>query len=317
MTSPSNVISLARSVMDLESKSIKAAANKLSSSFLQAVDMIADCKGRIVVSGMGKSGLVGRKIAATLASLGTPSLFLHPAEALHGDLGMIKDNDIVLMLSNGGETEELIRVLSHLNHFNVLSILISGNSSSTLATYCGIFIDGSVSKEACQHNLAPTCSTAVAMAIGDAIAISVSSLNGFAATDFARFHPGGSIGKKLLCKVADVMTTKSLPCCTPASTLREIIPVMTSGKLGVAFVLQENRLIGIITDGDLRRAITSSIDLDISAASFMTCDPHITTPEAKIYDASSLMQHFKISILPVVSGDELVGAIQLADCAYT
>lgn len=283
-------------------------------TFERAVELVLACEGRVIVAGLGKSGQVGRKIAATLASLGTPSAFVHPAEALHGDLGMIRPQDLVLMLSNSGETDELLRLLWFLDAQGNRSIVITGQTTSTLARHCSVTLDGSVAQEACHHNLAPTCSTAVAMALGDALAVSLSAERQFQASDFARFHPGGSLGRRLLCTVAEVMHRQPLPCCGEHTPLRELIPLMTSGRLGVAFVLRQGQLLGIVTDGDLRRGLEKSSDLEQTAEALMSRSPLLISSQQRVSEAVERMQQAKVGLLAVVDGGELVGAIQLYDC---
>ena len=303
-----------REVLRLEALAIQQAESRLDTSFSEAVALLKSCKGRVIVSGLGKSGQVGRKIAATLASLGTPSAFVHPAEALHGDLGMIRPQDLVLMLSNSGETEELLKLLWFLEAQSNSSIVITGQMQSTLARRCSVVLDGSVEKEACRHNLAPTCSTAVAMALGDALAVTVSAECNFRPSDFARFHPSGSLGRRLLCTVSDVMRRQPLPCCDEQTSLRELIPVMTSGCLGVAFVLRGQRLVGIVTDGDLRRGLERSGVLDQSVVDLMSTGPLQIGSSAPLVEAVQLMQGAKVGLLAVVDVGQLVGAVQLYDC---
>lgn len=320
MTSPgsarvtSTLLERAGTVLRLEANAIHRAAARLGQSFEQAVALVLACKGRVIVAGMGKSGQVGRKIAATLASLGTPSAFVHPAEALHGDLGMIRPQDLVLMLSNSGETDELLRLLWFLDAQGNPSIVITGQMQSTLAKHCSVALDGSVEQEACNHNLAPTCSTAVAMALGDALAVTLSAERNFQASDFARFHPGGSLGRRLLCSVSEVMRRAPLPCCQESTALRELIPLMTGGRLGVAFVLREQRLVGIVTDGDLRRGLEKSSNLEQTAGHLMSSTPLRISSQQRVSEAVEVMQSAKVGLLAVVDGDELVGAIQLYDC---
>ena len=314
MNEQAMILQTAIESMVLESESIKFASEKLGENFIASVQSVAGCQGRIITSGMGKSGQVARKISSTLSSLGSPSFFMHPAEGLHGDLGMITTDDIFIMISYSGETEELIRILAYLRQENVQSIIISGASNSTLARHCNIFIDGYVPREACAHNLAPTCSTAVAMAIGDAIAVSASVHKGFAANDFAKIHPGGSLGRLLLTTVGEVMRTQDLPCCSLNTPLKEIIAIMTSGKLGVAFVTSNTMLEGIITDGDLRRSINGLESLDCLAGAIMTRFPLSIAPNIHLQDAANILTNHCITILPVVADGKLVGAIQLANC---
>tara|TARA_B100001093_G_C26832959_1_gene1016981 strand:+ start:173 stop:1120 length:948 start_codon:yes stop_codon:yes gene_type:complete len=314
MNIPLTLLQQAQEVMQMEADAIQAAAKHLDNNYKQAVDLVLTCEGRVIVSGMGKSGLIARKIAATFASLGTPSAFVHPAEALHGDLGMIQPRDLVLMLSNSGETEELLRLLWFLESQGNNSIVITGKLGSTLGQHCSAALDGSIHREACQHNLAPTCSTAVAMAIGDALAVTISSKRDFQPEDFARFHPSGALGRRQLCSVAELMRRQPLPCCDEHDTLYKLISVMTSGRLGVAFVMREQRLIGIVTDGDLRRGLSKHQNLNQRAYKLMSEEPLSISPKKRAMEAITLMQKHKVSVLAVIENQRLVGAIQLYDC---
>ena len=314
MNTPLTLLQQAQEVMQMEADAIQAAAQRLDNTYNQAVDLVLACEGRVIVSGMGKSGLIARKITATFASLGTPSAFVHPAEALHGDLGMIQPKDLVLMLSNSGETEELLRLLWFLETQGNNSIVITGKLGSTLGRHCSVALDGSIEREACHHDLAPTSSTAVAMAIGDALAVTVSSKRDFQPEDFARFHPSGALGRRQLCSVAELMRRQPLPCCDEHDTLYKLISVMTSGRLGVAFVMREQRLIGIVTDGDLRRGLSKHQNLNQRAYKLMSKGPLSISPKKRAAEAVATMQKHKVSLLAVIENEQLVGAIQLYDC---
>jgi arabinose-5-phosphate isomerase len=315
MNTPLTLLQQAQEVMQLEANSIQAAAKRLDNTFNQAVNLVLACEGRIIVSGMGKSGQIGRKITATFASLGTPSAFVHPAEALHGDLGMIRPQDLVMMLSNSGETEELLRLLWFLESQGNNSIVITGKPESTLGRHCSVALDGSIHREACHHNLAPTCSTAVAMAIGDALAVTISSKRDFQPEDFARFHPSGALGRRQLCSVAELMRRQPLPCCDEHNSIYDLISVMTSGRLGVAFVMREQQLIGIVTDGDLRRGLSKGQNLNQRAHELMSEGPLSISPKKRVLEAVAMMQKHKVSLLAVIENEQLVGAIQLFDCS--
>ena len=315
MNIPLTLLQQAQEVMQLEANSIQAAAKRLDNTFNQAVNLVLACEGRVIVSGMGKSGQIGRKITATFASLGTPSAFVHPAEALHGDLGMIRPQDLILMLSNSGETEELLRLLWFLESQGNNSILITGKPGSTLGRHCSVVLDGSIHREACHHNLAPTCSTAVAMAIGDALAVTISSKRDFQPEDFARFHPSGALGRRQLCSVAELMRRHPLPCCDEHNSISDLISVMTSGRLGVAFVMREKQLIGIVTDGDLRRGLSKGQNLNQRAHELMSERPLSISPRKRALEAVAMMQKHKVSLLAVIENKQLVGAIQLFDCS--
>ena len=281
MNTPLTLLQQAQEVMQMEADAIQAAAKRLDNTFNQAVNLVLACEGRIIVSGMGKSGQIGRKITATFASLGTPSAFVHPAEALHGDLGMIRPQDLVMMLSNSGETEELLRLLWFLESQGNNTIVITGKPESTLGRHCSVALDGSIHREACHHNLAPTCSTAVAMAIGDALAVTLSSKRDFQPEDFARFHPNGALGRRQLCSVGELMRRQPLPCCDEHNSIYDLISVMTSGRLGVAFVMREQQLIGIVTDGDLRRGLSKGQNLNQRAHELMSEGPLSISPKKK------------------------------------
>lgn len=314
MNTPLTLLQQAQEVMQLEANSIQAAAKRLDNTFNQAVNLVLACEGRVIVSGMGKSGQIGRKITATFASLGTPSAFVHPAEALHGDLGMIRPQDLILMLSNSGETEELLRLLWFLESQGNNNIVITGKPGSTLGRHCSVVLDGSIHREACHHNLAPTCSTAVAMAIGDALAVTISSKRDFQPEDFARFHPSGALGRRQLCSVAELMRRQPLPCCDEHNSISDLISVMTSGRLGVAFVMREQQLIGIVTDGDLRRGLSKGQNLNQRAHELMSEGPLSISPKKRAVEAVAMMQKHKVSLLAVIENEQLVGAIQLFDC---
>ena len=314
MSKNSEILAAAQRVMRIESEAIAAAMDQLDQRFAEAVELILACKGRVIVSGLGKSGLVGRKIAATLASLGSPSAFLHPSDALHGDLGMIRTQDLMLLLSFSGETDELLGLLHFLERQGNKSILITGALDSMLARRCTLTLDGSVQQEACLYNLAPTASAAVALAIGDALAVVLASQKHFQPTDFARFHPGGSLGRRLLLTVEDVMQSQPLPCCSEATPLSEVIHTMTSGRLGAAFVLRDQQLVGIVTDGDLRRAFEARINLSQPVSDVMSIDPLWIRPKSSIQEAVALMNQSKVSILCVKEGSCLVGSVHLHDC---
>jgi arabinose-5-phosphate isomerase len=262
--SPGNVdgaraLRLARDVLGTEARAIDALAARLSDAFVDAVTLLLRCNGRVVVSGIGKSGHVARKLAATLASTGTPAFFVHPAEASHGDLGMITADDVVVMLSNSGETDELTLLLPHIKRQGAKIVSITGNEQSSLAQNADVHLDAAVSAEACPLGLAPTASTSAALALGDALALALLDARGFSADDFARSHPGGTLGRRLLIRVADVMRTGSaLPTVGLDATLAEAVVVMTGKGMGMTVVVDAaGRAAGIFTDGDLRRSITS------------------------------------------------------------
>lgn len=313
MSNNSEILAAAQRVLRIESEAIAAAIDRLDQRFAEAVELILACEGRVIVAGMGKSGLIGRKIAATFASLGTPSMFVHPADAMHGDLGMIRPQDLVLLLSHSGETEELLRLLVFTKSQGNESVLITGAATSMLARRCSLWLDASVAQEACCHNLAPTTSTALTMALGDALAVTCSEQRGFQQNDFARFHPMGSLGARLLRTVAEVMHPLPLPCCEDTASLREMIPVMTQGRLGVVLVIREKALVGIVTDGNLRRGLERGVGLNCLARDLMTPEPITIEAHKAVEDARTVMQQKKVSILAVVNGGRLCGLIHILD----
>lgn len=267
----------AQRVIRVEAEALLAMAERIDSSFEQAVQLMLSCKGRVVVSGMGKSGLVGQKIASTMASTGTPAFFLHPAEGIHGDLGMIMTGDVVVAISNSGETEELLRTLPTIKRIGALLIGMSGNPVSTLARLSDVFLDVSVKEEACPLGLAPTASTTATLAMGDALAVALLVQRGFKAEDFAIFHPGGSLGKKLLLRVEDLMHSgESLPLVQQDTLMKEALFVITAKGLGVTGVISPDGILeGVITDGDLRRALEKGEDiLGQRADNLMKRNPH-------------------------------------------
>jgi arabinose-5-phosphate isomerase len=306
----------AKNVLDIEIQGLSFAKNNLNESFNDVVKAIQACKGRLVVTGMGKSGLVGAKIAATCASTGTRSFFIHPGEAYHGDLGMISKEDIILAISNSGETEEVIKLLSFFKDNGNQTIAMCAKENSTLVKHSNFWLNISIEKEACPLELAPTSSTTVTMALGDALAIALMNAKNFKAENFARFHPGGSLGRKLLVKVKDVMRTDSLPVLKEDDSFEEVISVIGSGRLGMAVVLDKNdNVYGVITDGDLRRALQENKEkvLSFQAKEMASSSPKSIDKEEKIVMAEKLMNDKKISALLVKEGDKLAGILHLYD----
>lgn len=308
-------LALAKNVVQLEIDALFGMMQKLDSDFSKAIEIIRAARGRVVVVGMGKSGIVGKKIAATMASTGTPSFFVHPGEAFHGDLGMIRPIDVALMISNSGETEELIRLLPFLSYQKNPIIAMTGSGDSTLARYADVVLDVSVPREACNNNLAPTSSTTATLVMGDALAVVLSTLQGFQPEDFARFHPGGSLGRKLLTTVADVMHSTDLPFCEAKASFKDVVHTITRGRLGVAIVVSEQSLLGIITDGDIRRAFEKSDDpLQLLAADIMTTRPLTTVPSERFAVAEERMRGAKVNSLIVLDEQEkIVGVLQIFD----
>jgi len=306
----------ARRVLEIEARAVADLAARLDESFDRAVTMLAECRGRIVVTGMGKSGIVAQKVAATLASTGTPAYFMHPAEAIHGDLGMIVAGDVVVALSNSGETEEIVRLLEILRRLGASLVGLSGDPRSTLARHADVHLDVGVHREAGSLEFVPTASTTAALAMGDALAVACYERRGFSVKDFARYHPGGRLGRKLL-TVAELMHSgQAVPTVRESSPMPATIRVMSEGKLGMTCVVDdEGRLAGIVTDGDLRRFMIRSADpLEGTAGAAMTRSPVTLGPDGLATEALRLMEERKITSIPVVDGSRRVlGVIHLHD----
>ncbi|REG82878.1 KpsF/GutQ family sugar-phosphate isomerase [Marinomonas pollencensis] len=310
------MIESARNTLSIQAKALASLANQVTAEFPKAVRMILSSEGRTIICGMGKSGLIGKKIAATLASTGTPSFFLHPGEAFHGDLGMIQPQDILILISYSGETEELMRLLPSLKSFGNPSIAIVGNMNSSLAKHCDCALDISIDREVCPNNLAPTTSTTMTTAMGDALAVALMECRHFQPQDFARFHPGGSLGRKLLTRVKDLMHSKNLPVCTPDTSLKEAITVMTQGRMGVVLIQEQDQLQGIFTDGDLRRAmLKDSVGMiDKTMSELMTPNPKTINENVMIVEAEEQMLRDKITLLVVTNDDDkLAGILEIYD----
>ena len=307
----------ARRVLRIEAEAIRGVLERLDARFEQAVELLFQCKGRVVVTGMGKSGLIGRKIAATFASTGTPSLFLHPAEALHGDLGMLVRDDVLLAISYGGETEEIVALLETVKRLNVRMVTLTGNLRSTLAAASDAVLDISVQEEACSLNLAPTASTTVTLAIGDALAIALLDRRGFGPGDFAALHPGGRLGKRLM-RVENLMHTgEDIPRVTVATRMPDVIYEMSRKGLGMTTVVEDSdRLVGIVTDGDLRRLMQQRKDntFELTASECMTRNPVTIGPNELASMALNLMERRKITSLVVVDSEKRVqGVVHVHD----
>ncbi len=285
---------------------------QLDEEFDKAVDMIFHCKGHLIVTGVGKSGHVGAKIAATLASTGTPSFFINPLDAMHGDLGMITEEDIFLMISNSGNTDELLRLVASLQYLKVPIISMTGNPNSLIARNSDIHIPVQIKREACPLNLAPTSSTTAALAMGDAIACALMEVRHFKANDFAKFHPGGSLGRKLVTRVRDVMYTDNFPILPMDMKLSEALIHISNGKLGLGVVIEDEKIKGIITDGDIRRAVegAQSNFFNLSVKDIMTVNPKTIGPEAKLTQIQAMFRKHKIHSLLVVDADKhLIGIV--------
>ena len=307
---------LAQEVFEIESKEIANLSKRLTDDFEKAINAILQSSGKLIVSGMGKSGIIGKKIAATLASTGTPSFFLHPGEAYHGDLGMIEENDIVLLISNSGETDEVLKLIPFLKYQKNCTISMSGNDDSTLAKNTNYHLNIAVDKEACPLFLAPTSSTTATLVMGDALAVTLMKLRDFKEENFAKFHPGGSLGRRLLTTVGDVMKKKNLPIISSQATIKEVIQTISEGKLGLVVIIDNNKIIGIITDGDIRRTMESREKdfFNLKAEDLMSNHPKLIYESDKLISASNIMSQHKINSLLVVNeSNDLVGVVQVYD----
>jgi len=314
---PDQALQLARETLDIEAQALMGLKSRLDSRFSLAVQMMLNVKGRVVVTGMGKSGHIGSKIAATLASTGTPAMFVHPGEASHGDLGMIKAVDVVLAISNSGESDELVSILPVLKRQGVPLIAMTGGMNSALAKHADVVLDSSVDKEACPLNLAPTASTTAQLALGDALAVALLDARGFKAEDFARSHPGGSLGRRLLTHVEDVMRKgDQVPHVLPDASFSALMREMSQKGLGASAIVDEHhKILGIFTDGDLRRLIEKGVDLRaLHAKDVMHANPRTVQQDALAVEAAELMEQFQItSILVVNESGALSGAINSND----
>ena len=308
---------LAHETFDIEAAAVAGLKQRVGPEFAQAVEMMLSVRGRVVVMGMGKSGHIGRKTAATLASTGTPAMFVHPAEASHGDLGMVKPVDLVLAISNSGESDELMAILPVLKRLGVPLIAMTGHVASTLAKYADVVLDSGVDKEACPLNLAPTASTTAQLALGDALAVALLDARGFKAEDFARSHPGGALGRKLLTHVSDVMRTGAgVPQVGPAAGFSELMREMSAKGLGATAIVDDRtRVLGIFTDGDLRRLVENGSDLrTTTAAQVMHANPRTISKDALAVEAVELMEQNRItSVLVVDAEGRLCGALNSND----
>lgn len=315
MSTVKNIIAIGRNTIRMEAASIAALEELLDDQFEKAVQLIFSCKGRLVVSGIGKSAIIAQKIVATFNSTGTPAIFLHAADAIHGDLGMVQEQDVVLIISKSGESPEVKMLLSFIRNFGNPLIGMVGNLQSVLAMQSDIVLNTTVSKEACLNNLAPTSSTTAQMVMGDALAVTLMEMRGFGSEDFARFHPGGTLGKKLYLRVQDLYIHNEQPKVAIAAPLRTVIMEITSRRLGATAVTDETgELLGIITDGDLRRMLERNAVPDgITAGEIMTLHPKTIQADALAIEALDLMRKFDITQLVVTSGKKYLGFIHLHD----
>ena len=311
------MLALAHETLEIEADAVRQLRERLSSSFVQAVRAILDVRGRVVVMGMGKSGHIGRKLTATLASTGTPAMFVHPAEASHGDLGMVKDIDLVIAISNSGESEELSAILPVLKRQGVPLIAMTGGAQSTLALHADIVLDSGVTKEACPLNLAPTASTTAQMALGDALAVALLDARGFKAEDFARSHPGGALGRRLLTHVSDVMRQgDEVPRVLPTASFSALMREMSAKGLGASAIVDvQGKVLGIFTDGDLRRLIEKGVDMrSLTAGQVMHALPRTVRANALAAEAAELMELHRITSVLVIDDQGLLcGAINTND----
>lgn len=312
---PSNALECGRRVLRLESAAIATVADRLDGSFVRAVDMIARSSGRVIVAGVGKTGLVGRKIAATLTSTGTPAFFLHPVESVHGDLGLVGPADVAMLISKSGTTNEMLVLLEQLKGFGIGVIAVTGALESPLARYADVVLDASVREEACPHDLAPTASTTAALALGDALAVALLEQKGFRREDFARLHPGGALGRRLLTRVSDVMVSTDLPVLSASSTMREAI-VLLAKRRGIAMIAgSDGRLEGVITTGDLTRLMEREEHVfPVPVAGIMNRNPKRASPNELGSAVVYRMEQIGIVAMPVVDdGDRIVGVVHLHD----
>ena len=312
-----NLLQIAKETLEIEAYALNMAKESLDGSFLQAIEAIYNTKGKLIITGVGKSGLVGAKMSATFASTGTPSFFLHPTEALHGDLGMIGKEDTLLAISYSGESEELSKILPHIKRTGITLIGMSASKSSTLGEHSDIFIPIKVHKEACPLGVAPTTSTTLTMALGDALAVALMRKRDFKQEDFASFHPGGSLGKKLFIKVKDIMRKKNLPFVNEETSLKEAIITMNEGKLGNVLIVDEQKqLKAILSDGDLRRALAQEdFDLSLRALEYATKDPYrLTDTQTLASKALEEIENKKIQLLPVTDeNSKVIGVLHIHD----
>ena len=304
-------IKIAKEVLDIEADALNNAI--IDEGFLKALEIIDNTKGKLIITGVGKSGLIGAKMAATFASTGTSSFFLHPTEALHGDLGMIGKDDSVLAISYSGESEELAKILPHIKRFDIPLIGMSRDKFSTLGKYSDAFIPTIIEREACPLGIAPTTSTTLTLALGDALAVCMMKKREFTKEDFASFHPGGSLGRQLFIKIKDLMNT-SFPTADKNITLKEAIVKMTEGKIGHLLFVEDNKVIAILSDGDLRRAMMrDDFDLNEKAYIFASKNPKTIESNLLASDVLQFMEEKKIQLLPVVENDKIVGVIHIHD----
>lgn len=314
MITKENILSTAKKAILSESESIKKLADYLDAQFVDAVEMIYKSKGRLVITGIGKSAIIAQKIVATLNSTGTPSLFLHASEAIHGDLGMIAEQDVIICISKSGNSPEIKVLVPFLKNYGHALIAITGNLTSYLAKSSDIILNTTVDMEACPNNLAPTNSTTAQLVMGDALAVCLMELRNFKASDFAKYHPGGALGKKLLLRVKDMLENALKPTVSPDTPIKKVIFEISEKRLGVTAVVDQNKVIGIITDGDIRRMLNNRDSIaGVIANDIMTKNPKTITSESMVIDAFNLMEDFSITQLVVVDEGEFKGILHIHD----
>ncbi len=320
LTASPRALDLAREVLSIEAAAVQALTQRIGEDFLRALDIILSCEGRVIVSGMGKSGHIARKIAATLSSTGTPAYFVHPAEAAHGDLGMITGKDVLIALSYSGESQELLAIVPIIKRQGAKLISLTGKPQSSLAREADVHLDGGVDKEACPLGLAPTTSTTAALALGDALAVALLDAKGFGEEDFARSHPGGALGRRLLTHVRDIMRSgERIPAVGQNATLAEAVLEISRKGLGMTAVVDDaRRVLGIYTDGDLRRTLEKNVDFkSTSVSEVMSRNPRTIGPDALAAEAVQIMEQYNISQMLVVDGErKLVGALNMHDLLH-
>jgi arabinose-5-phosphate isomerase len=309
-----NILEIAKKTIESESKSIAKLADLLTDDFLKAVEIIYNSKGRLVVTGIGKSAIIAQKIVASMNSTGTPSLFLHASEAIHGDLGMVQPNDVVICISKSGNSPEIKVLVPILKHFGNSLIAITGNTTSFLAKGADFILDTTVESESCPNNLAPTNSTTAQLVMGDALAVCLMELRGFNAQDFAKYHPGGALGKKLLLRVGDMLDQSHKPEVTPDTNIKKVIFEISEKRLGVTAVIENNKVIGIITDGDIRRMLNNNDTFaHLTAKDIMTKNPKTIQLSSMVTDALNILEDFSITQLIVADQEEYKGVLHLHD----
>ncbi|TCK01496.1 arabinose-5-phosphate isomerase [Volucribacter psittacicida] len=310
-----NYLPIAQSCLQVEQQAISQLSLNLNENFNRVVELILQGEGRLVIGGIGKSGLIGKKMVATFASTGTPSFFLHPTEAFHGDLGMLKPVDIVMLISYSGETDDVNKLIPSLKNFGNKIIALTANPNSTLAKHADYWLNIRVEREVCPNNLAPTTSALVTLALGDALAVSLITARHFQPEDFAKFHPGGSLGRRLLCKVKDQMQTQ-LPLVTPQDNFTDCLTIINKGRMGVAIVMENNQLKGIITDGDIRRALAKqgAETFNQTAQQLMTASPKTVYQDEFVAKAEDFMREHKIhSLIVLDKSDNVVGLMEFSN----